>query len=373
MVSKLQNIEKIINEFDIAGSVIEIKPYGSGHINDTLLIKYDQNGNEVKYILRKINNYVFKEPKKIIENTQKVTNHIRQKLVEANESDIDRKVLTLLKSKKGNYYYSEENDFWNMFQFIEDAYSVDKVNTEQQAYEAAKAYGKFQKYLSDFDASSCHITIKDFHNLENRIIAFEEIIKLDPKKRVAGISNEIEVAKKYEYLKDDYKRIEKKKLQIRITHNDTKINNIMLDDETNKGLCVVDLDTVMPGVILNDFGDMVRSFTSPGLEDEKDFSKVTMRLSVFDSLAKGYLEEIKDDLTKDEIDNLALGSKIIVYEQAIRFLTDYINGDVYYRVDYDLHNLNRARNQFALLDSIEAQFDEMEKIIRKYSEPKFED
>lgn len=367
MVVEMERIKRILNNFNINGEFIDAKAYGSGHINDTLLVRYMLSGKQINYILRKINNFVFKEPKLIIENTINVTNHIREKLIEVNEPYINSKVLTLLGTKNGNSYYVDENDYWCLLHFIQGAYTVDHIDNSEQAYEAAKAYGKFQKYLSDFDTSQCYITIKNFHNLSNRIKIFEEAIRLDSKKRIEGITQEIEIAKSYIFLKDEYENLKKKNLPMRITHNDTKINNIMLQNESNKGLCVVDLDTVMPGIILNDFGDMVRTFTSPALEDAKDFSKVKMRLPIFDALVKGYLEELNNYLTQDEINNLVLGSKIIVYEQAIRFLTDYIAGDVYYKVEYDIHNLNRARNQFALLSSIEEQTEQMEKVIEKYS------
>ena len=368
MVTKMERTEQILSNFEINGEFIDARPYGSGHINDTLLARYWVSGKRTKYILRKINSFVFKEPRMIIENTINVTDHIRQKLVEVNEPDINRKVLTLIKSKDGSYFHFDKNDYWCLFYFIEGAYTVDHVETEHLSYEAAKAYGKFQKYLSDFNIRKCHITIKDFHNLADRINAFEESIKLDKENRVKSITNEISLAKSYEYLNNEFGKLQNENLPIRITHNDTKINNIMLHDVNNEGLCVVDLDTVMPGIILNDFGDMVRTFTSPVLEDEKDFSKVTMRLPIFDSLVKGYLGELNTCLTEDEINSLVLGSKIIVYEQAIRFLTDYLVGDVYYKIEYELHNLNRAKNQFALLASIEKQSEEMEEIISKYSQ-----
>jgi len=369
MVAKMKHIKQILDNFKIAGDFINAKKaYGSGHINDTILVSYNQSGKKVDYILRKINDYVFKEPKLIIENTINVTNHIRNKFIEHNEPDLKRKVLTLLESRNGKYFYSDGNDYWCLLYFIQGAYTVDHVDNDQQAFEAAKAYGKFQKYLSDFDTNKCYITIKDFHNLSNRIILFKNAIKEDPKNRIKGIEKEIEIANSYMFLADEYENMQTKNLPVRITHNDTKINNIILHEETNEGLCVIDLDTVMPGTMLNDFGDMVRTFTSPVLEDEIEFSKVTMRLSIFDALVKGYLAEMNNYLTEDELDNLVLGSKIIVYEQAVRFLTDYIAGDVYYKTEYDSHNLNRAKNQLVLLASIDEQSEEMEKIVENYSQ-----
>lgn len=364
---RMERFEEILNKFAVPGKFVDAKPYGSGHINDTILVRFDESGKYVKYILRKINSYVFKDPKRIIENTVNVTNHVRQKLVENVEVDLHKKVLTLIKSVKGDYFYIHNGEYWCLLLYIEDAYTVDHVESREQAYEAAKAYGKFQKYLADYDTSKCYITIKDFHHLSNRIASFENAIKSDPKTRADNIRNEIKLAESFKYLDEEFKQLQNKNLPIRITHNDTKINNIMLHQETKEGICVIDLDTVMPGIILNDFGDMVRTFTSPALEDEKDFTKVTMRLPIFEALLEGYLFELNNYLTEDEINNLVLGTKIIVYEQAIRFLTDYLVGDVYYKVEYDSHNLNRAKNQFALLTSIEEQSAEMEKIIIKYS------
>jgi Phosphotransferase enzyme family len=367
MVAEMESVELIMKNFIIPGKFVDARPYGSGHINDTLLIRYEQSGEEVKYILRKINDFVFKAPERIIENTVNVTNHIRQKLIENGEQQINNKVLTLIKSVDSKYYYVDKNKYWCLLHFIEGAYTVDHVDNSEQAYEAAKAYGKFEKYLSDYDTSKCHITIKNFHNLSNRIIAFKHAIVLDPHHRVQKVSDEISLAKKYLYLNKEFEKLQNKNLPIRITHNDTKINNIMLHQVTKEGICVVDLDTVMPGIVLNDFGDMVRTFTSPALEDDKDFSNVSMRLPIFDSLVRGYLKELNDYLTEDEINNLVLGAKIIVYEQAIRFLTDYLLGDVYYKIEYELHNLNRAKNQFELLASMEEQSEEMAEVISKYS------
>lgn len=367
MVTDMINVENILKNYNIDGKYINAENYGSGHINDTILVRYKKNEKINKYILRKINNFVFKEPKLIIENTVNVTDHIRKKLNKGGLLNSKEKVLTLIENNNGEPFYILENNYWCLFEFVENAYTVDNVDTEQQAYAAAKAYGKFQNYLSDFDVEKCHITIEGFHNLSNRIKYLEEVIQNDPKKRLKNVHKEIKQLESYYYIKTEFDKLEHKDLPIRITHNDTKINNIMLDTETNEGICVIDLDTVMPGIILNDFGDMVRTFTSPALEDEKDFSKVEMRLTIFKALVEGYLEVTFNFLTEDEINNLVLGSKIILLEQAIRFLADYLAGDVYYKIDYEEHNLNRAKNQFSLLASIESQSNEMEEIIKKFT------
>ncbi len=360
------NYKKIISHFKVVGNFIDAKPYGSGHINDTLLVRFEQKGKNVKYILRKINKHVFKKPGLIVENTVMVTNHIKDKLKKNKEKDLHRKVLSLIDTFDGNYSYIDTNkDYWCLILFIDDAYTVDFVETKKQAYEAAKAFGKFQKYLSDFDVLKSHVTIENFHNLSNRISNFDEALKKNPANRVSGIEHEINLANKYRYIENDFNALQQKDIPPRITHNDTKINNVMLDSKTDEGLCVVDLDTVMPGIILNDFGDMVRTFTSPAEEDEQDTQKVFVRMDIYKEMVKGYLSALNNILTGDELNNLALGAKIIVYEQAIRFLTDYIEGDVYYKTEYPEHNLIRAKNQFALLASIEKNFDEMQNIIEK--------
>lgn len=366
MVTEMINVEHILKNYNIEGKFYDAKYYGSGHINDTILITFINGENYYKYILRKINNYVFKEPKLIIENTVNVTKHIRNKLNNSKILNSKETVLTLIENINGEPFYIFDNNYWCLFNFVDNAYTVDNVDTEQQAYAAAKAYGKFQKYLSDFNVDKCHITIEGFHNLSNRIKYLEDVIQKDPNKRLQYVQHEINQLENYYYIKTEFEKLKYKDLPIRITHNDTKINNIMLDKETNEGICVIDLDTVMPGIILNDFGDMVRTFTSPALEDEKDFSKIEMRLKIFNALVEGYLEETINILTNDEINNLVLGSKIILFEQAIRFLTDYLAGDMYYKIDYDDHNLNRAKNQFSLLASIEKQSNAMEKIIAQY-------
>ncbi len=365
--------EKILREFDIPGNLISAKPYGSGHINDTVLVEYVYENKNLKYILRRINDYVFHEPLLIVENTLRVTTHYRKKLIENNEKDINRKVLTLYKTKNGQYYFVDSNGgYWCLLSFIPNAYTVDKVETENQAYQAAKAFGKFQKYLTDIDISRCHETIKNFHDLDKRLAKYDESVSKDVKNRVQNIPDEINKIEKFRYVTEEYLQLRDKNIPLRITHNDTKINNVMLDEKTSEGLCVIDLDTVMPGIILNDFGDMVRTFTSPADEDEKNTEKVFVRMNIFEAMTRGYFSEVKNILTEDENNNLVTGAKIIVYEQAVRFLTDFIDGDVYYKIKYDKHNLVRAVNQLALLDSIEKNYMQMQAVVEKYSKQRNE-
>ncbi len=366
MILKL--IKSITNNFIIYGDYLNSKPFGSGHINDTLLVTFNQAGEEVSYIFRKINKNVFKNPEAVIDNTLLVTDHIRNKLEQENKNDISRNVVTLVKAKNNKYYYVDENDdYWAALLFIKNAYTVDYVDTKDQAYKASKAFGKFTKQLSDIDSSKIKETIPNYHNLKSRLQIFDDVVEADVAARVGFVSKEIADVDKNRNLADKIAiLLNDGSLPIRIIHNDTKINNVMLDEETNKGLAVIDLDTVMPGTVLYDFGDMIRSSGSPVEEDETDISKINMRKNIFEAIVEGYLSELKDVLTDVEIENLVYGVEIIVYEQAVRFLTDYIMNDVYYSIKYEDHNLVRARNQFALLDDIQKQKSEMEKIVNKY-------
>jgi len=249
-------------------------------------------------------------------------------------------------------------------EMVADSYTVDFVETRKQAYEAAKAFGRFQKQLADANLEEFEIVIPDFHNLPKRITAYKNAVENASLHRKEIASGEIKTVAEFHSITEKYNELmNSDSIPLRITHNDTKINNVMLDNKTDIAHCVIDLDTVMPGTVLSDFGDMVRTFTSPAEEDERDVSKVKMRLDIFESLAEGYLEEIKETLTSSEKSNLVFGAKVIVFEQAVRFLTDYFNNDIYYKTDYPDHNLVRARNQFALLKSITEQSDEMERII----------
>ncbi len=357
---------KIVKKFNIEGICVECKPLGTGHINETLVVKSEQSGRVFRYVLRKINKYVFKNPELIIHNTLLVTRHLKNAMQKSGERNVDRKTLRLIETNEGEYSYIDDNgDYWCMMNFIENAYTVDKVDTKTQAYEAAKAFGKFQKYLADIDLSKCYTTIEDFHNLSKRLQNFDKAIEKDTADRVKDISKEIDSVNKFRYINASY--FEKiKSLPERITHNDTKINNVMLDKYTSEGLCVIDLDTVMPGKVLNDFGDMVRTFTSGAPEDEKDLSCVFVRTDIFEAMCNGYLTEVKNILTGEEIETLIFGAPIIIFEQAVRFLTDYIEGDIYYKVKYEEHNLIRARNQLALLKSVEKNFETMRRFVLEF-------
>ncbi len=361
-------IKTIANNFNIYGDFLSSRPFGSGHINDTRLVTFTDAEKEVNYIFRKINKNVFKNPETVVNNALLVTNHIRNKLEQENENDILRNVVTLVQAKDGKYIYVDKTGgYWSVILFIKDAYTVDFINVIDQAYEASKAFGKFTKQLIDIDISKIKETIPNYHNLVSRLQTFDNSIGTHAAGRVDLVSKEIIAVNRNRNLQENIiDLLNSGTVPLRIVHSDTKINNVMLDDETGKGLAVIDLDTVMPGTVLFDFGDMVRSFTSPVEEDEADIHKVKMQINIFEAILKGYLSELKDVLTTTEIENLVYGAEVIVYEQAVRFLTDYLMGDTYYATDYEDHNLIRARNQFALLESIQEQKEEMERIIKKY-------
>lgn len=361
-------LQEITSHFVIYGDFVSAKSTGSGHINDTYIVSFNQAGKIIRYILRRINKFVFKQPEIVVKNSVNISNHIRNKLIAAEATDISRKAMTFIKALNNKYFYIDnDSNYWCMILFIEDSYSIDYVRNKDQSYMSAKAFANFQRLIIDANIDDYSETIPDFHNLPKRILAFDEAVGINSNNRLKNIKHELVVINKSRHLSDKYTELVNKKLPIRLTHNDTKINNVMLDSTTHEGLCVVDLDTVMPGTILNDFGDMVRTSTATVAEDEEDTSKVHINIEIFEALTRGYMEPLSDIITELETTNLVYGAKQIVFEQAIRFLTDYLLGDVYYTTTYPHHNLTRAKNQLALLDSIINHEIEMEEIVRKYA------
>ena len=363
------NKKVIANNFDIYGTYISSKLFGNGHINTTYIVSYNELGKITRYILRKINKFVFKEPKIVIANSVNISTHVKNKLVNRGVIDVSRRTMTFIKTHSGEYYHIDENkNYWSMVLFFEDAYTIDFVKTKEQSYKLGKAFGNFQKLISNANISDYKETIPDFHNLPKRLLAFDAAVKTNPSNRLKNIQDELIAINNNRGISHKYTELISKNLPLRITHNDTKINNVMLDHKTDEGLCIIDLDTIMPGTVLNDFGDMVRTSTATVAEDEKDLSKVNIQVDFFDALTKGYMEALVGIITNIEIDNLVYGAKLIIYEQAIRFLTDYLLGDIYYSTAYVNHNLIRAKNQLALLNSVLLHEDKMESIIKKYTQ-----
>jgi aminoglycoside phosphotransferase (APT) family kinase protein len=360
METKLKHdIRSIAANFLIQGEFVAAEPYGSGHINDTYLAQFNQAGAPVRYILQRINHNIFKNPTALMENVQRVTTHLAAKV--AGQPDCSRRVLTLLPARAGRAWHVDgEGNHWRAYLFIEKARSYDAVESAEQAFKAAKAFGQFQKLLSDLPAPRLHDTIPDFHHTPKRFAALAKAIEADAVGRAKLAQPEIKFALAHKPITSV---LLDAKLPERVTHNDTKFNNVMLDDATGEGICVIDLDTVMPGLALYDFGDMVRTTTSPAKEDERDLSKVAMQFPMFEALVRGYLGSAGDFLTKAEKQHLAFSGKLITFEIGIRFLTDYLAGDTYFKVHREGHNLDRCRTQFKLVESIEQQEDRMNTLV----------
>lgn len=359
------DIQHLGGQFDIAGDFVSAAPYGNGHINDTYAAVYTQNGKRVRYIFQRLNSKVFKNTLGLMDNVRRVTEHQHRKLREAGAPDRQRRALSLVPARSGEMYHVDrEGQTWRVYLFIEGAQTYEVVESPVQAYEAAKAFGAFQEQLVDLPGPRLQETIPDFHNTAKRFEALEKAIETDACNRAGHAKADIAFALAHRdmtrVLIDEHAQ---GRIPERITHNDTKLNNVMLDATTQEGICVIDLDTVMPGLALYDFGDMVRTATSPAAEDEKDLDKVVMRMDMFEALVRGYLSSAGRFLNREEISHLAFCGKLITFEIGIRFLTDYLEGDVYFKTHRQDHNLDRCRTQFRLVRSIADQDAEMKKVV----------
>lgn len=354
---------EISRQFHIYGDLLHAEPCKIGHINETYIATYNQGGIQVRYVLQKINTNVFRNPDAVMDNMVRVTTHQRRKLAGHGARDASRRALTVIPTRDSRYYWrSPDGECWRTLVFVEGVRTFEAVETPQQAYEAGRAFGEFQGWLTDLPGKRLAETIPNFHNTRKRFESLQSAIAEDRANRAAEAKKEIEFALRQEKIVDVIlNALARKKIPERITHNDTKFNNVMLDVVTGKAICVVDLDTVMPGSALYDFGDMVRTTTSPTLEDELDLAKVRMRLPMFKALARGYLENAGSFLTRGERSFIAFAGKLITFTIGIRFLTDFLAGDTYFRVHRPHHNLDRARTQFKLVESIERQETAMQK------------
>jgi Ser/Thr protein kinase RdoA (MazF antagonist) len=354
------------SNFRLDGELISVETFEAGHINDTYVLSFLNDGSLASYTLQRINHEIFKDPPAVIENIRRVTEHLHHKNGEVTSAK-KRQAFSLISTHDGEFFHlDEDGNYWRVYHYIDNAKSYNVVHKPEHAFQAAKAFGRFQRQLLDFSGPRLNETIKDFHDTPKRYKALEEAINADAFDRVKMAGREIEFAMRYQ--QEAGKLIELHKqgfIPERITHNDTKFNNVLIDDCTGDGICVIDLDTVMPGLTLYDFGDMVRSSTSPAAEDETDLDKVFMRMSVFEALVKGYLLETSDFLTQEEIDNLTFSGKLISLEIGVRFLTDFLQGDVYFKTRRAPHNLERCRTQFKLVQSIEEQEKEMNDLVKQ--------
>jgi len=353
------DVRAVAQQFDIYGEFLSAEAYGSGHINDTYCVVFGQAGKRVRYIFQRINHLVFKNPVGLMENISRVTKHLAAK--SAGMPDETRRALSLIPARDGGVYHLDATgNYWRAYLFIEGAQTYDAVQSTAQAFEAAQAFGRFQSLLADLPAPRLHDTIPDFHHTPKRFLAFEQAVEKDAVNRTALAKSEIAFALKRKAMTS---QLLEAKLPERVTHNDTKFNNVMLDDATGAGICVIDLDTVMPGLALYDVGDMVRTTTSPVKEDELDLSKVTMQFPMFEALMRGYLKTAAEFLIPAEKQLLVAAGKVITFEIGLRFLTDYLAGDTYFKIHREGHNLDRCRTQFKLVESIEQQEPQMQKLV----------
>jgi len=353
-------------EFQIHGQFLRAEALRVGLINETYVATYDQGGAPVRYIHQKLNGNVFKKPAAVMQNIECVTAHIRRKLEARGMDQVTRRVLTVIPTRTGAAFCEDDDGhFWRTFIFIEGAQTHADIQTPAQAFYVGQAYGEFQSLLRDLPGRLAE-TIPHFHDTPKRFAALLAAVKKDCCGRAAGAGPEIEFALQRRAMTGVIvDAMAKGEIPERITHNDTKFNNVMLDAATGRALCVVDLDTVMPGCALYDFGDMVRSATNTAAEDERNLTRVTMDMARFKQLAKGYLSQTKSFLTRREKELLAFSGKLISFELGLRFLTDHLNGDTYFHASRPGQNLDRCRVQFALVESIEAQEEKMCAVVEK--------
>ncbi|HUX96515.1 MAG TPA: aminoglycoside phosphotransferase family protein [Bacteroidales bacterium] len=359
------DLKEIFGQFTAEGTYLSGEPYGSGHIHDTFRIQTKENECD-DYILQHLNNKIFKNVPELQNNIERVTIHLNQKISKIPGSNIKRECLTLIPAKDGkSWIVDKDGNYWRIYIFISNHRSYNIVDSSDKAFEGGKAIGRFQAMLADMPGGPLYETIPKFHDIENRLLILNQKIKDDPAGRVSGLKEVIhEYLSRGEEMKTILKLGREGKIPLRITHNDTKFNNILLD-ENDKALCVIDLDTVMPGYVHYDFGDAIRTVTNTAAEDEKDLSKVEMNISLFESYAKGYLSETGKTLNDTEKEYLAFAPKLITYTIGVRFLTDFIDGDNYFKIHHEMHNLQRASAQLKLVMSMERQYGEMQRIIRK--------
>jgi Ser/Thr protein kinase RdoA (MazF antagonist) len=363
-----ENLKPIVDKFKIEGTFDNAKVFGDGLINTTYRVETNED-DKPNYLLQIVNHSIFRNVPELTRNIKRVTDHIRSKLEKKYPEDIDRRVLTPIDTFDGKGYYYEEGEdkYWRMFLFIEGARSYNQLSNEKQAFTGGKAFGQFQKMLSDLPGEPLYPVLPDFHNTEMRIENFKKRVAADPVGRLKDVKEEVDFLMERS---EEYKKIVQMGregiIPERIVHQDTKFNNVLLD-ENDDILCVIDLDTVMPGYVCYDIGDAIRNGANTGLEDDKDLDNVNINMDLYRGFIKGYLSEAKEFLTPAEIDTLAFGAKLLTYEQAVRFLDDYIDGDNYYRIEYPEHNLVRTRAQIKLFKSMEEKFDEMEALVREFS------
>jgi hypothetical protein len=358
----------IFGHFAIDGRFLAAEPYGTGHINDTYLGRFETVGGVSSYIHQRINRKVFHRPEQVMENIQRVTCHLRERIT-ADGGDPERESLTLVPTWGGvPFHIDDSGDCWRTYRFIPGARTYDELQEPRQIYEAARAFGRFQRQLADLPGPRLHETIARFHYTPRRLADFLAALDRDSENRAKDVRPEIDfVLARCDHASVLTDLLERGELPERITHNDTKLNNVMLDDKTGEAICVIDLDTVMPGLVHYDFGDAVRIGASTAAEDERDLSKVGLDMDAFAQLTRGYLETARGFLCSAEVEHLAFSCVLLTLECGMRFLADHLEGDVYFKIHRPGHNLDRARTQFKMIAEMEARMDEMEGLVRQYA------
>ena len=348
------HIVKAAYAFKMNGEPVSCENFGHGHINSTFKVATDTGA---EYILQRINKYVFKDPVRLMGNISAVTEYLRERVSDS------RMALRFVPTQEGQYcYMDEDGEFWRMHEFV-GGFCLDTPESMEDFYQSALAFGRFQSLLAGFPADTLFETIPEFHNTINRYRLFKETLAKDPVGRLAGVKAEVDFLLEREELAGTLQRMrESGELPLRVTHNDTKLNNVLLDQETRKSLCVLDLDTVMPGLSLYDYGDSIRFGAATAAEDEKDLSKMTMDLEMFAAYTRGYMEACPT-LTDKEVEMMPMGALLMTLECGLRFLTDYIDGDHYFRIAYPEHNLDRARTQLKLVADMQNKWEVMNRIV----------
>jgi hypothetical protein len=368
--NKCRKIKEAINQMDYQGDPVNYFPYGNGHINDTFVVVCKTNkGTEIKYLLQRMNHEIFAEPDKLMENICGVTEFLRKKIIDIG-GDPQRETLNVIPTRSGGSFYKDSiGSYWRSYLFIDNTICFEKVEAVEDFYKSAVAFGNFQRLLSDYPAHTLHESIKNFHNTRIRLDNLIKAVSEDILNRAKDVQDEIGFA----FSRADDASIlvdlqSEGKLPLRVTHNDTKLNNILFDNKTRNPVCIIDLDTVMPGLAVNDFGDSIRFGANTGAEDEKDLSKISLDIKLFEAYTKGFLEGCAGSLTGLETEMLPMAAKLMTFECGIRFLTDYLQGDTYFKIHRKGQNLDRCRTQFKLVEDMESKWQIMQEIVNRYSQ-----
>lgn len=357
----------LAEKFNIKGDFLDYEIFKSGHINTTVMARFEVDGKVKEYVFQKINKYVFKKPEDVMKNISNVTNFIKNKL-KANGEKTSRKVLKFYPSETGEYFTVDDNgDYWRVYKFVNKSITFDETENLTILEETGKAFGEFQQLLDGFPIQDLNIIIPHFHNTVDRYRIFKEVLEENAVDRAKDVDYEIGEYLALEKIATKMYKMQKQGLlQLRVTHNDTKCNNVLFDQDTRKNLCVIDLDTIMPGLVGFDFGDAVRFAGNTCAEDEVDLDKVCLDFDKFEALAKGFISRVGTSLTEHERETLALGAITMTVECGLRFLTDYLDGDNYFKIEYPEHNLDRARCQLKLAQDMIENYNQMQEIVQKY-------